>query len=391
MLSLAQPQMAFLKMGIYGEAGSGKTYTASKVAIGLHHYIKAEKPVGFLDTETGSDFVLPLFEEAGIELLVDKTRSFQDTIDIIDQAEKECSILIVDSITHIWNEMLKAYRDENKLEFITLKHWVPLKETWNMGYSERYSNSNLHFIMSGRAGYIWQDVEDEDGYKELKKVGTKMKAEGEISYEPSLLVEMEHHRKSAKAGAGWINRAWVVKDRFDLINSQFFDSPTFDSFLPHIEQLNLGGEHKAIEPNRDSRSMFRKERTGAAYFRKHDELVENIKAEIHLAYPKQNTDDKTERLNLMKEVFGTRSFKEIEHMKNDMLEVGLETLIAYNAPAVINSEIEETKEPESLKQINEAIKKIEDGVEEIEEGKLKNRAGETEKQTDKPEAKEGKK
>ena len=66
---------------------------------------------------------------------------------------------------------------------------MPLKAMWRE-FTDRYVNSKLHVIMRGRAGYIWDDVEDEEGVKELKKVGTKMKAEVETGYEPSLLIEM---------------------------------------------------------------------------------------------------------------------------------------------------------------------------------------------------------
>jgi len=53
-------------------------------------------------------------------------------------------------------------------------------------------------------------------------------------------------------------------------------------------------------------------------------------------------------------------------MKNDMLEVIFETLQAFNAPAVVDSEIEE------------AVAQVENGIKEIEEG-LKPKAKEKKK------------
>ncbi len=44
MLKPARNRMAFAKVGLYGTAGSGKTYTAAKIAIGLHQYTKSTKP-----------------------------------------------------------------------------------------------------------------------------------------------------------------------------------------------------------------------------------------------------------------------------------------------------------------------------------------------------------
>jgi len=200
LLKKAKPEMAYLKLGLYGEAGSGKSFTSSKIAIGLHKYIKAEKPVSYLDTETGSDFLLPLFKKEKVELLVAKSRAFADLLTVIDEAEKNSSVLIIDSVTHFWNEMLSAYQKRHNLNRISLRHWIPLKQTWRE-FTDRYVNSNLHIIMAGRSAYIWDDVEDSEGVKELKKVGTRLRAEVETGYEPSLLLELEKLRTSTRAGS----------------------------------------------------------------------------------------------------------------------------------------------------------------------------------------------
>ena len=76
--SKPKPKQAYLKMGIYGNAGSGKTYTASQVARGLALYLKEktgkQPPVAFLDTETGSTWVEPLFKEHGVDFGTKKAR-----------------------------------------------------------------------------------------------------------------------------------------------------------------------------------------------------------------------------------------------------------------------------------------------------------------------------
>ena len=111
----AELEMAFLKGGIYGGAGSGKTFTATNIAIGLHKFTKAKKPCYFIDTETGSDFVINRFEEAKVKLQVAKSRAFKDLLEAVTEAEKNGSILILDSITHFWNELMDAYQKKHKL------------------------------------------------------------------------------------------------------------------------------------------------------------------------------------------------------------------------------------------------------------------------------------
>ena len=328
LLKKAKPEMAYLKMGIYGEAGSGKTFTSNLIAIGLHKHIKSDKPVAFLDTETGSDFMIPMFKKAKIEFLVAKTRAFKDMLDILDEAEKNCSILIIDSITHIWNEMCESYCKQHHIPRITINHWQPIKKTWRE-FTKKYINSSLHIIMAGRSADKWEHVEDEDGAKELQKVGTKMRSETEIGYEPSLLVEMEQVHKSPRIGSGWIHRAWVIKDRWNeetKLEGKNFDNPTFDVFLPHIELLNLGGKHRAIDADRTSDEMFKKNNSGADKYRIQKALLEEIKDEIHLLHPGQNADSKTKRIELLKEVFGTSAWSNIEVMQNEDLENGLKTI-----------------------------------------------------------------
>ena len=61
-------EQAYGKVVTYGFEGAGKTFTAAKIAIGLHKLIKSTKPIAFIDTETGSDFVLGMFEAAGIKM-----------------------------------------------------------------------------------------------------------------------------------------------------------------------------------------------------------------------------------------------------------------------------------------------------------------------------------
>jgi len=232
-----------LKMGIYGEAGSGKSFTSSLVAIGLHKLVKAKKDVFFMDSETGSDYLIPMFEKAKVKLKVAKTRAFSDLLEGIKYAEKNASIFLVDSLTHYWDDLVESYKKKKKIQRMQIQNWMDVKPVWR-DFSTILVMSGLHVIICGRAGDVWENVIDGEGYAELKKTGTKMRLEKETSYEPSLLVEMVKVRENSQPGAGWTHRAWVVKDRFDVIDSQHFDNPTFESFLPHIELLALGGEHK---------------------------------------------------------------------------------------------------------------------------------------------------
>jgi hypothetical protein len=327
LLQVARPESAFLKLGIYGDAGSGKSYTSALVAIGLSKLLKSEKPIGFVDTETGSDYLLPMFDREGVKMLRTKTRAFADLLTIIDEVRDVCDVLIIDSVTHFWNELISSYKKQNQIKFITLKHWDPLKQTWKE-YTDRFINSPLHIIVAGRSADKWEEVEDpNDGAKELKKVGTKMRTESQFAYEPSLLVEMEAVQLTIRAGGKMAHRAFVKKDRFDIMDGATFDNPTFDSFMPHIAMLNLGGEHKAFEEGRDSTGMFTRNDIGERKAIQKDIFLEKIQNEIKKLYPGQTKDDVRAKIDLLQELFGTNSWTEIEKFfANDKLAEGLNNL-----------------------------------------------------------------
>lgn len=262
-MSLFKPAtngQAFLKMGLMGFAGDGKTYTATQVAIGMVQLMRkrglelGNKPAFFIDTETGSDWVKPRFDEADLPLMVAKTRSFVDLLEAVDTAERDGSVLLIDSISHFWRVLCDEYATKrNRKRGLEFSDWAWLKGEWAK-FTDRFVNSQCHIIMCGRAGFEYDFFEDDAGKKQLEKTGIKMKAEAETGYEPSILVLMEKHQ--ALEG----NRVWrtatVLKDRSTKIDGMTFENPTFKDFLPHIEYLNLGGQHFSVDTGRDNSALF---------------------------------------------------------------------------------------------------------------------------------------
>lgn len=318
----AQMHSAYLKMGIYGEAGSGKTYTASLIARGLALHLEksgfARPPVMFLDTETGSNWVQPFFENAGLEFLVANTRSFEDLKQAVKEAEAAQAILIADSMTHFWEEVREAYlaakrkrtgKQYAKLEF---PDWAIIKPEWGK-FTSLYLNSNCHIILCGRAGNIYEFQDSEDGNKkEMITAGTRMAAEKGMGYEPSLLVEMTSKQVTGARKAKTIIRtATVLKDRSTLLDGKQCDNPDFKFFLPHIKKLNLGGAHEGVDISRTSSALFPKEeRDDHRYDR--DILIEEIQAVMLAHHPSTAAPDKAAKAALLQKFFGTKSWTEVE-------------------------------------------------------------------------------
>ncbi len=341
----ASNTMAFAKVGILGFAGSGKTRTATEIAVGLHKAIKSTKPVGFIDTETGSDFVLPIFQKHGIEMLVSKTRAFKDLAEGLREAPKIFDILIIDSVSHFWTDIMESYKTKKEVKRLSFGDWGILKPMWNNDFSTPFVTSALHIIVCGRAGFEFDYFEGDDGKMELYKTGTKMKAEGEFGFEPSLSIEMERIKnpeatesyreaktkdarlkasKQIMAEREFIRKATVLKDRSDIMDGQIFYNPSFADFAPHWESINIGGEHKPLEAG-DSTGLFNSEgRPDWVIAKKRATIaLEELKAELDKVYPSSSAKEKQARIKIMEKVFGTASATKIEGIQFSILEQGL--------------------------------------------------------------------
>jgi len=305
---------AYLKMGIMGFAGAGKTYTATKAAIGLIELMRKREvkgcdlPLFFLDTETGSDWVQPQCDEAGIEMFTAKTRAFSDLLTAVDEAQRSSSVLLVDSITHFWTELCDSYAERKKrkrgLEF---QDWAFLKREWAK-FTDAFINAPVHIIICGRAGFEYDHYVDETGKKQIEKTDVKMQTEKNMGYEPSLLVLME--RKTDPEQKKTTRVGYVLKDRSASLDGKWFTNPKFKDFLPHIKFLNLGGEHLGVDVSRNSNAMIPKdERDDMSRQRKI--VLAEIQDLLTYHYPGQSAAEKKAKIGLLREHFDA-SWAEIE-------------------------------------------------------------------------------
>lgn len=337
----ATNMQAYLKMGVMGFAGSGKTHTSSLVAIGLHKLTKSNKPVYFLDTETGSDWVKPMFDEAQIELFTARTRAFADLVPAVKEAEKEGAILMIDSITHFWTELCDSYAKKlgrkNGLQF---QDWGKLKGFWRT-FTDEFVNSKAHIILCGRAGYEYDMAINEDtGRKELEKTGIKMKAEGEMGYEPSLLVLMERSQDMHN-GAKIVRTAHILKDRSRKLDGKSIVNPDFTSFKPHIDSLNLGGQHMGVDTSKDSQDMIENPKSDWGFMQQQKEIaLQDIEGLLTENFPGQTKEEKLMKSKLIKEGFNLEvaNWARVQTMSLEELQAGFEKIKALISPTNENQD-----------------------------------------------------
>lgn len=334
---------SYLKAGFLGFAGAGKTYTAVLLAIGTRKLFGLPGAIAMFDTERGSDDIEDLVEkETGTKLLVAKRRSLVDLMNVARECESGgVSVLVVDSITHVWREVTESYQKEKKkrgqrdrLEF---QDWGRIKSEWQQ-WPDWFLNSAMHVIVCGRAGWDYETQENDDGKKEMIKSGVKMKAEGEFGFEPGLVVEMQRDFATDRKGRlsedrNVINRALVLKDRKRVLDGRACEDPSFEFFRPHVERL-LGGEHVAVDTT--GRTAFELDSGGRDRWQREREsreiLTGEIKGALLCVWPGDTRDEKREKVSALSEFWGVKSWEAIEKTVHSVeLRNGLDKFCAKYA------------------------------------------------------------
>lgn len=330
----AENTMAYFKAGFMGEAGSGKTHTATLAMIGLIKHLRAkgipgsDKPVFMLDTEQGSAWIKPMFDDAGIPFYVHKTRVFKDLVPAIREAEKEASGLLIDSVTHFWEELKTTYATSKPgrsvLEF---QDWAVLKSMWSK-FSDAYVNSELHCVLCGRLGHEYEQVQDErTGKKKIEQSGVKMQAEKGLGYEPNILIWME--REMDLTSKTITRKAIVLKDRSQRLDGEQYPNPTFQTFLPHIDYLALGGKHEGVDTSRTSGDIIPDDDAPMSDMKsiRRGIVLDEIEALLVKHYPSTSAAEKQAKAALVLKHFRTSSWTEISKlMPLYDLQLGYENL-----------------------------------------------------------------
>lgn len=245
----AKTEQAALKMGLYGPSGSGKTFTALLMAEGLAKLNK--KKVAFVDTERGTDFYCMKVKDRQLhpdafDFDALYTKSITEILEEIKKLEpKEYGVIIIDSITHVWEAARNAYSGKTTTAgTIPFHAWGKIKKPYKDLINILLS-SPMHVIFCGRQGNEFEEDEDTG---ELKRVGVKMKAEGETPYEPHILIRMEAIKVPKSKTA--IITAFAEKDRTGVLAGKTIEWPNFDNMIKPLLPY-LKADHQAAMQDSD--------------------------------------------------------------------------------------------------------------------------------------------
>ncbi len=219
----ATKKQAKLRLAVFGPSGSGKTFSALRIAKGMNG------KTAVIDSERGSaskysdrfDFDVLELQPCNIDNLVKG---------IGDAEEAEYNILIIDSLTHAWQELLEEI---DKLANAKYKgnSWG----AWNEGTPKQKKlvnailNYNGHIIATMRSKTEWTIEQTQSGKTKPVRVGLAPEQGKGIEYEFDMLMEItpEHF-------------ANIIKDRTGMFQDQIIEKPDEKFGKKLVEWLNSG-------------------------------------------------------------------------------------------------------------------------------------------------------
>ena len=241
MFQKPQPLKAALKMGLFGPAGSGKTFTALLLAEGLAR----GKRIAFVDTEQGTAFYsqeVPARQPHphAFDFDVLHSRSITEVLNGLRSLDPaQYGVVVIDSISHLWDSCKNAYAGRmTRQGTIPFQAWGQIKRPYR-DLMHLLLSAPYHVLICGRQAV---DYGEDEQTGELQSMGLRMRAEGETGYEPDVLIRLEQRRPKREPRA--VPIAHIEKDRTGVLAGQTIAWPHFDNIARPLLGL-LGPSHTA--------------------------------------------------------------------------------------------------------------------------------------------------
>ena len=324
----------WVKCGIDGFQGAGKSYTMVEIAIGIYKKWGMSGPVYLFDNEKQAKFTRPLLTKHGIELTVVESQD----LDVLQQAfvevEHARGILLIDSLTKVSRKLETDYLRARKKETVEIQDRPPLNAAWLTGFEDPFVAAECHILFTGRAAIDWgnEEIEEKDGRikRGFYAKGVKMAGQKETLFAPDYAIYMERQERllqQGRKGKASQKEVWreatVLKDRSTLLDGHTFRNPTFEEFEPMFDFLLSLPNGAGNQVSGDPRNIFGQDDSLRAFYKRRDIALEQLDGMLTRALPGQKAEEKQARLDCLKAVFGTYSKTAIEGLRPERIEEAL--------------------------------------------------------------------
>ena len=222
----ATKEQAKLRLALFGPSGAGKTYTALSIASGLGGR------VAVIDTERGSaSKYADKFEFDVLELPKNDIATYIEGI----KAAAGYGVLIIDSLSHAWRELLEAMDQLARTKYGGNK-W----SAWSEGTPQQNHLVDAllgfdgHVIATMRSKTEWVIQQDERGKNAPRRIGTSPEQGKGIEYEFDVLMEIDPEHTGT-----------VTKDRTGKFQDAVMECPGADFGKQLAAWLSTGAPAQA--------------------------------------------------------------------------------------------------------------------------------------------------
>lgn len=185
-------EQVWIKVLLSGASGSGKSYSALRIAKGIKN--KCGGDIAYIGTEGSRDKYYS--NEFDYDLLqISEPYSTDKYMAAIEEAVNAgYKILIIDSMSHEWKWLNDTH---DKMPGNSFTNWGKLKPKHRL-FMDKVLNSPIHVIATARGKDDWV-LEDKNGKQVPKKVGMGQQQDKDIAYEytVSLMIEQDTHIASS--------------------------------------------------------------------------------------------------------------------------------------------------------------------------------------------------
>jgi len=211
-----------LRLAITGLAGSGKTFSALRIASGMGNKIAV------IDSEhSSSELYANRFK---FDICTLNTFEIEEYVDAIESAGNAgYDVIIIDSLSHAWDKLLERVDKiaDQRYRGNTFRAWSEGGELQKK-LVESILSSPCHVIGTIRTKAEYA-VDNNDGKTKITKLGTAPKQREGFEYELSLVMELSHK-----------HTGFISKDRTGKFQDKYIDMPGEEFGKELIAWLNDG-------------------------------------------------------------------------------------------------------------------------------------------------------
>jgi hypothetical protein len=240
-----------LRLALFGPSGAGKTFTALSLGQGIGGSI------ALIDTEYGS--AAKYADRFEFDTASADNPSIDEIINIINEA-RGYNVLIIDSLTHPWQELLAEIDQLAKSKY--------KGNTWSAWSDGTPKQKQLirailgfpgHFIATMRSKTEWAASEGKNGKKTPERIGLAPEQGKGIEYEFDMLMELstEHIVNVIKDRTGKFQDRLVEKpgaafgaEIASWLNEGVEPEPTVDDLLAEIQSTMIDWTDEEKDPFR---------------------------------------------------------------------------------------------------------------------------------------------